>query len=88
MFRSLGRIFKSRKNIAIDAEIAELRAAVAGLLAASSTNVGSLEERNAVDAVLLHASSARIEMERVSALYEGAMARIAELESRLDTIES
>lgn len=88
MFRSFGRVFKSRKNLAIDAEISELRTAIAGLLAASATNVGSLEERNAVDAVLLHASSARIEMERVSALYESAMARIVELEVRLNAVES
>lgn len=86
MLRKLKTLFKSRKVREADAQIAELRVAVAGLLAAGRTPEGGAE-RNDIDAVLVHAASARVEMDRLSALYEASQARVAELEARVEALE-
>jgi hypothetical protein len=87
MLRKLKTLFKSRKVREADAQIAELRVAVAGLLAAGKTPEGAVSERNDIDAVLVHAASARIEMDRLSALYEASQARVADLEARVEALE-
>ena len=37
---------------------------------------------------MLHAAEARLEAERLSALYEATMARVAAMEERLDALQS
>lgn len=87
MANKLKNIFKSRRTRTLEAEIAELRAAIAGLLAAGRTPEGTDADRNEIDAVLFHAASARIEADRLRGLYETAMARIAALETAVAELE-
>lgn len=81
MANKLKNIFKSRRTRTLEAEIVELRVAIAGLLAAGKTPEGSQSEKNEIDAVLFHAASARVEADRLRGLYEAAMARIVALEA-------
>lgn len=87
MANKLKNIFKSRRVRVLEAEIAELRLAIAGLLAAGKTPDGSESEKNEIDAVLFHAASARVEADHLRGLYETAMVRISALESRLEALE-
>ena len=87
MAGKLTSIFKSRRTRALEAEISELRVAIAGILAAGKTPEGVDTDKNEIDAVLFHAAGARVEAERLRGLYEAAMARIAALEARMDAAE-
>lgn len=87
MANKLKNIFKSRRVRALEAEVAELRLALAGVLAAGKTPDGSEAEKNEIDAVLFHAATARVEADRLRGLYESAVARISVLEDRLEALE-
>ncbi|MGV8998212.1 MAG: hypothetical protein ACOH12_14840 [Parvibaculaceae bacterium] len=87
MLKALKKLVKGRRTLSLEAQVAELRVAVAGLLAHGKTNeVGSVP-LNDIDAVLLHAAAARVEMDRLSGLYEATLARIAVLETSLVRLE-
>jgi len=87
MANKLKNIFKSRRTRMLESEIAELRAALAGILAASKTPEVSEADKNEIDAVLFHAASARVEADRLRGLYDAAMERISALEDRLAALE-
>ncbi len=85
MLRKLKAMFGGRKTRSLEAQVAELRAALAAVLTEVRPSIG---EPGSVDAVLLHAAEARLEAERLSALYEAAIARVAAMEERLDALQS
>lgn len=85
MLRKLKVMFGGRKTRSLEAQVAELRAALAAVLTEVRPSIG---EPGSVDAVLLHAAEARLEAERLSALYEAAIARVAAMEERLDALQS
>ncbi len=87
MLKKLKSSLRKWGNRKLNAQIDELRVAVAALLAAGQTSNGSAKSPNDVDAVLLHAASAHIEMERLNGLYEATIARVAAVETRLRTLE-
>ncbi|MES1991059.1 MAG: hypothetical protein V4441_08925 [Pseudomonadota bacterium] len=87
MFKALKKLFKGRRSSSFEAQVDELRIAVAGLLAAGKTSEGNVNTRNDIDAVLVHAAAARVEMDRLSGLYETTMARVAVLENTVTVLE-
>lgn len=87
MLKALKKLVKGRRTLSLEAQLGELRVAVAGLLANGKTGDGSLDARNDIDAVLVHAAAARVEMDRLSGLYEATLARVAVLETSLAKLE-
>ena len=87
MFRAFKKLFKGRRALSLEAQVSELRVAVAGLLAVGRTGEADPEARNDIDAVLVHAAAARIEMDRLSGLYEATLVRVAVLETSLAKLE-
>jgi hypothetical protein len=91
MFRKMARLLKSRRTRSLEAQIAELRVAVAALLdevgSKEGSHRGTAENATKIDAVLLHAAAAKVEADRLDGLYEAALARIAAVEGRLEAIE-
>ncbi|MDO8288332.1 MAG: hypothetical protein Q7T44_03860 [Parvibaculum sp.] len=87
MVKALKNLFKGRKTRSLEAQVSELRVAVASLLAEFKTSDGSDQARNDIDAVLVHAAAARVEVERLSGLYESALARVALMEENLSALE-
>ena len=84
MLKKLKAIFKISKTRSLEAQVAELRAALAAVLTEVRPSLGAA---GGVDAVLLHAAEARLEAERLSALYEATIARVAAMEERLDALQ-
>lgn len=87
MLKKIKSALRKRSSRKLNAQINELRVAVAALLAAGQTPNGSVKSPNDIDAVLLHAASAHIEMERLNGLYEATIARVAAVEVRLRSLE-
>ena len=83
MLRKLKAMLSGGKTRSLEAQVAELRAALAAVLTEVRPSLG---EPGSVDAV--HAAEARLEAERLSALYEATMARVAAMEERLDALQS
>jgi hypothetical protein len=85
MLRKLERLWRgSRRARLQEAQLAELRAAVAALMQRQRAADGIAPEAVEIDGVLLHAANARVEMERIEALYGSVAARLAAVERRLD----
>lgn len=87
MLKGLKKLIKGRRALSLEAQVSELRIAVAGLLAHGRTSEASAETRNDIDAVLVHAAAARVEMDRLSGLYEATLARVAVLENTVAALE-
>ena len=85
MLKSLKRLWRgSRRARSRDAQLAELRAAVASLVQRQRAADGIVSEGSEIDGMLMHAANARVEMERIEALYSSVATRLAVVERRLD----
>jgi hypothetical protein len=82
MFRKLKRLLKRpRRKSRLEAEVEELRVAVAALLQRREGAQGEGELH--AEAVLLHAAEARIIADELQAAYGALAMRVAEIERRL-----
>lgn len=85
MLKNLKRLWRgSRRERLRDAQLAELRAAVASLLQRQRAGDGIAPEGGEIDGMLLRAANARVEMERIEGLYSSVAVRLAVVEQRLD----
>ena len=68
MLKKLERLWRgSRRTRLQDAQLAELRAAVASLMQRQRATDGIAPAAAEIDGMLLHAANARVEMERIEA---------------------
>jgi hypothetical protein len=73
---------------AVEAELAELRLAVAALAYDRKTHDEVRGDALAIDNVLLHAAKAKIDGESLRALYESVTVRIIDVEQRIKELQS
>jgi len=87
MLRKLKKLWRGSWRARFrDAQLAELRAAVAALAQGQRAAHGMPTEGVEIDGMLLHAAKARVDMERIEALYGSVATRVAAVERRLDRL--
>jgi hypothetical protein len=87
MLKKLRRLWRgSRRSRSRDAQLAELRAAVAGLMQRQRSLDGEAEGSTEIDGVLLHAANARVELERIEGLYDSVATRLVAIERRVEAL--
>jgi hypothetical protein len=72
---------------ALEAELAEVRLAVAALAYDSKTHDEVRGDVHAIDNVLLHAAKAKIDGENLRALYESMAMRVIDVEQRIERLQ-
>ena len=87
MLKNLKRLWRGSRRARLRyAQLAELRAAVAALAQGRAAALGKPIQGVEIDGMLLHAAKARVDMERIEALYGSVAARLAAVERRLDRL--
>jgi len=87
MLKNLKRLWRGSRRARLRyAQLAELRAAVAALAQGQAAALGKPIQGVEIDGMLLHAAKARVDMERIEALYGSVAARLAAVERRLDRL--
>ena len=76
-----------RRLHALEAELAELRLAVAALAYDRKTHDEVRGDIHAIDNVLLHAAKAKIDGESLRALYESVAVRVIDVEQRIERLQ-
>ena len=87
MLKNLKKLWRGSRRARLRyAQLAELRAAVAALAQGQAAAHGKPIQGVEIDGMLLHAAKARVDMERIEALYGSVAARLAAVERRLDRL--
>jgi len=87
MLKNLKKLWRGSRRARLRyAQLAELRAAVAALGQGQAAGHGKPIQGVEIDGMLLHAAKARVDMERIEALYGSVAARLAAVERRLDRL--
>jgi len=87
MLKNLKRLWRGSRRARLRyAQLAELRAAVAALAQGQAAALGKPIQGVEIDGMLLHAAKARVDLERIEALYGSVAARLAAVERRLDRL--
>ena len=87
MLKNLKKLWRGSRRARLRyAQLAELRAAVAALAQGQAAALGKPIQGVEIDGMLLHAAKARVDMERIEALYGSVAARLAAVERRLDRL--
>ena len=87
MLKNLKRLWRGSRRARLRyAQLAELRAAVAALAQGQAAALGKPIQGVEIDGMLLHAAKARVDMERIEALYGSVATRLAAVERRLDRL--
>lgn len=87
MLKNLKKLWRGSRRARLRyAQLAELRAAVGALAQGQAAAHGKPIQGVEIDGMLLHAAKARVDMERIEALYGSVAARLAAVERRLDRL--
>ena len=86
MLKNLKRLWRGSRRARLRyAQLAELRAAVAALAQGQAAALGKPIQGVEIDGMLLHAAKARVDMERIEALY-GSVAAASPPSSAASTV--